>query len=878
MGEMAARFLPEGSPRYLVHSSNLLLLVWIFLAGCGGEQIEDKPAAKPAVPLDSVPASTISAFEETPATEVATPRSFLLITLDTTRVDHLEPYNGGSKTPHLLELAARGGLFEQAWAVSPVTLPSHATLLTGLLPHEHGVRNNGIHYLAEENETLAEILRGEDFRTAAFVSAAVLDRRYGLHQGFEIYDDDFSAGKPREQRLNAERPAAATVNTALAWLSTLKPGEAFFLWVHLFDPHAAYSPPEPWASQYSEMPYDGEIAYMDAEVGRLLKAPELSSGSPLVMVVADHGESLGEHGESTHSMLAYQATLHIPWLVHLPGASPGRRWDQPVSQVDLLPTALELLGVEHTPGKPRSGSSLAEIIRGASPETGGGRTLYAETLVPLYTYGWSPLRTLRRGRWKYIEAPEPELYDLAQDPSELENLAHLHVEKAEELARALEEFAGKLDPGRATLVADSETAVRLRSLGYLASSAAPRRFDRPDPKTVIALHGAAERAQYLFFEHDFEGASSELSSVLRHDPENLVALASLARVRAAEGQFDAAARLATRALALDPQNLDLLVIRGLVESSRGNLEAALEAFEAALILDPHWLDARQQAVAILARLGRREEAVERITALLAEEPENVRAGVAYAELVELPADELDSAERRLRRLVEREPYLADGWRVLGRVLEAGNRKDEAVAIYLQGLKYQPLDGLLHARLGTLLTRLRHQAAAGHLEKAVALMNTAPASVHYSLASLAIRRREWAEVEAQARRALTIDPDFSGSWNHLAVAFEELGQVKEALASYARALESDRENWQAEFNRGLLLRRLERFGEAAGAFERVLSIKPDHGGSHFELGVLLADPQGNPTRAAEHLNMAIAADPEGPRAEQARELLRQIDSP
>lgn len=875
MGEMSARFSRDGPTRFLEHSSKFLLFLCLFLVGCGGGQPTRTLDGRPAGSAGPAPTNKPPSVEDGDVAPVADPKSFLLITLDTTRADYLEPYLGGAKTPHLLELANRGGLFEQAWAVSPVTLPSHSSLFTGLLPYEHGVRNNGTHYLAEEHETLAEILREQRFRTAAFVSAAVLDHRYGLNQGFEAYDDDLSSGGPRQQRLNAERPAAVTVDAALEWLKTLEAGESFFLWVHLFDPHAAYTPPEPWASQFGETPYRGEIAYLDAEVGRLLESSLVPTQETLVMVVADHGESLGEHGESTHAMLAYEATLHIPWLVHLPGAPAGRRWSRPVSQVDLMPTALDLLGIEHIPAAQISGSSLAETIRGVEMAPAAPRILYAETLVPLYTYGWSPLRTLRRDGWKYIEAPEPELYNLAKDPRELENLASLYVQETEEFANELQEFAGELLPEQPTLEVDAESASRLRSLGYLASRAAPERLERADPKAVIALHEAAERAQHLFLVRDFEGASSALSSVLRRDPENLVALAALARVRAAEGRFDAAIRLADRALALDPQNLDLLVARGLVESSRGNQDAALEAFEAALALDPHWLDAQLQAILVLARLGRREEAVERVNALLTEEPENVQAGIVYAELVELPAEEMEAAEHRLRGLVEQEPYLADGWRVLGRVLEAANRKEEAIAAYRQGLEFQPLEGILHARLGTLLTRLGHQAAAEHLEKSLALMSTPPASVHYSLASLAIRRRDWPEVEVQARRALTIDPGLSAAWNQLAAALEEQGRAEEALATYGQAVESDAENWQAEFNRGLLLRRLERFEEAVKAFERVLGSRPDHGGCHFELGLLYSGPLRNPFLGAKHLKTLIDLEPESPRAEQAREILRQL---
>ena len=842
-----------------------LLILGLWLGGC----VQDPPSEAPTSPEESSQdPATIQPTVTGPA------ESFLLLTLDTTRADHLEPYSTeGAKTPHLQRLARRGGVFEQAWAVSPVTLPSHASVMTGRLPFELGIRNNGIHYLSEDHPTLAEVLRQQGFRTGAFVSAAVLDRRYGLDRGFEVYDDDFSKSGPRRLRLNAERSAQQTVNRAIDWLAELQPGERFFLWVHLFDPHAVYEPPEPWKSEYEDRPYDGEIAYMDAEIGRLLQHPKVASDQVMTMALADHGESLGEHGEETHAMLIYESTLRIPWLVAGPGIPSGQRWLSPVSQVDLFATALDMLGFGQE-DVAVSGLNLAVQLRGGS-DVGDDRLLYAETLVPFYTYGWSPLRSVRRGSQKYIEAPSSEFYDLTEDPRELENLAADRTARISELAQALESWAGSSEVPASTLALDSATLERLRSLGYLTAGSAQERAQRPDPKEVIQLHTASERAQFLFLEGRMEEASKELRGVLRVDPENLVALGTLARVRLASQDLEAAGRLVDRALNLEPTNLDLLVLRSVVESSQGELEAARETLDAALALDPRWLDARQQRIRILAELGEEEAAASSTRQLLEDEPGNLRSAILFAEIIELSSGELEAAEQRLRSVVEREPDLADGWRVLGRVLEAGARWQEALDVYRQGLEQNPRDGRLHARMGTLLARSGQATARQHLDEALRRLPSPPASVHHSLARLAIREGQWVEVERQARRALEIDPELSGSWNQLAVSLEEQGKIDEALGSYQRALEADPENWQAAFNQGLLLRRSERFQAAARSFEQVLSKKAGHSKSHFELGVLYAGPLGDLSRAIGHFEAVLATEPQSPLGAQARELLRRL---
>ncbi|MEM1179641.1 MAG: sulfatase, partial [Acidobacteriota bacterium] len=306
-------------------------------------------------------------------------RPFVLVTLDTTRPDRLQPYGADDvATPTLLRLAREGVVFEEAMAVAPITLVAHTSLLTGLNPPRHGVRNNGIHFVGDELETMAEILGGHGYRTAAFVSASVLEARYGLDQGFETYDDDLSTGTNRQPRVVPDRSAGATVDAASRWLDSVRADERFFLWVHFYDPHAVYSPPAPYRDRYRDRLYDGEIAYMDAELGRLLGHPALADAA--VAVVGDHGESLGEHGEQTHAILAYQSTLHVPFFLQVPGGPEGLRVPTPVSHVDLLPTALDLLGLPFSITGGSDGRSLVPLLEGHDVARGADTPdHYAET-------------------------------------------------------------------------------------------------------------------------------------------------------------------------------------------------------------------------------------------------------------------------------------------------------------------------------------------------------------------------------------------------------------------------------------------------------------------------------------------------------------------
>ena len=775
----------------------------------------------------------ISAASAPCAAEPSAPPSFVLVTLDTTRADRLGAYGrGDAHTPSLDELARRGAMFERAYAATPVTLPSHATIFTGEHPPTHGVRDNGLHALPDEATTLAEVLRSRGYRTAAFVSAAVLARRYGLAQGFEVYDDDLEGGRPRQLRMVAERTADVTVGAAGRWLDDLTGDAPLFLWVHLFDPHAPYAPPPSFATRLPGRPYDGEIAFADAEVGRLLAHPRLAraaaAGALLVMAIADHGEGLGEHGEASHGMLAYEATLRVPWIVAGPGVRAGLRVAEPVSQADLLPTALALLDPGRAPSLAGDGESQGDRLRGV-PAPGGRRAVYAETLVPYFAYGWSPLRAWIEGSWKLIEAPAPELYDVAADPAEARNLHAVERDRAALLTRDLATRFGSPDaaPREARVAPDPSSDAKLRSLGYLGGrgAAVPARARR-DPKTMMDVHRSIERAEAHLYARDFAEAVRELRSALERDPDNLAALEDMAVALAEQGRFDGAEGALDRALALAPESAALHLSRAQLEGARGRWESALAGADAALALAPHDVGALALRAEALDRLGRRAEAAAGLERALAVAPAEPLLEVRYAEIVELPAGRVDAAEARLVRATARQPHLAAAWRALGQVREAARRPADARDAYGEGLRFQPRDPTLHTALGLLLADSDPALARRHLGQAIELSPAPSLAVLNALGDL-----------------LAVDGDAAG-----------------AARAWGRVVERPAPTADDRHQRAAALRSLGRPQEAAAAWRELVAVTPGHAPAWQGLSAIALDGK-DWSEAAAAARRAVELDPE-----------------
>jgi arylsulfatase A-like enzyme/Flp pilus assembly protein TadD len=423
------------------------------------------------------------------------PLNVVVVTIDTLRPDHLHCYGYANiETPHIDGIAQRGVLFENAVTQTPLTPPSHASIFTGLNPTTHHVRDTGGFILEPSSITLATILQQQGWDTGAFISSAVLKKMFGLSQGFAVYDDQMTKpGKGHEFMEDAERRAADTVDHAIRWLSA-RTNTPFFLWVHVYDPHAPYNAPGPYGEKYKERPYDGEIAYADHELGRLFDAVRKQSPADrtLVAVLSDHGESLGEHGEFSHGVFLYDSTLRIAFLLSGPGVSAGVRVQQQARTIDFLPTILDLMG---GPALAVEGASLKPAFEG---KEAANAISYAETLYPKINLGWAELRAIRTNHWKYIRAPRAELYDLARDPSELHNVLQDHALEVQKFEAVLKGFLGPNQTEKVeTATVDARTKDQLRSLGY-TSGFSPRTYNLQgtgvDPKDRLEVLKILEEA------------------------------------------------------------------------------------------------------------------------------------------------------------------------------------------------------------------------------------------------------------------------------------------------------------------------------------------------------------------------------------------------
>ena len=571
----------------------------------------------------------------------------ILITLDTVRADHLGAYGGRNAiSPAFDRWAARGILFEQAGTAAPLTLPAHATLLTGVLPPEHGLRVNGHGRLPSTIRTLAETFRDAGYRTGAFVSSTVLAPWHGLDRGFEVYDAEMPAP--------GERTAAVTVERALAWLRTVQE-EPFFVWVHLYDAHAPYRPPEPYRSLFRREPYDGELAFIDAEMGRFLDALPVSPAADrtgpgradrrgaILCIVGDHGEGLGAHGEREHGLLLYEATLRVPLILAAPGLAPGRV-TVPVSTAQVAPTLVELAGLGSRAAAglplnpPREDAPVRSAGDGPPSPAPEESPVYSESLLGQADYGWSPLHSLRRGRWKVVRGRYASLYDLNSDPDEHLDLLDTEPHESGAVARApvllaeLDRLLAARGPGGDTRLERPRDGAPddLRSLGYLGGSPAGDPAGGPDPRRRVAFHDSV--------------------------------VGALADYR--DGRFDRATKRLQELLAGEPGNPFLLDLSGSVQMARNHPAAAVAHFREALARGGSRLPLQARLAEALLEAGQPAEAEAEARAGLeaAPGPPDGRTVVILCRALLArgrPADAASTARRLAARLAKEDPYRED---------------------------------------------------------------------------------------------------------------------------------------------------------------------------------------------------------------------------
>ena len=647
----------------------------------------------------------------------ATGLNLVVITLDTTRADRLGCYGfRGVETPNIDALAKDGIVFDYATATVPLTFPSHSSIFTGLVPPHHGVRDNGGFFLDDAKVTLAERLRDKGVATGAFVGAWVLERKWGLAQGFDEYSDRFDLSKYKVISLGTvQKPGDEVMDGALAWLEGVKQ-RRFFAWVHLYDPHTPYDPPEPFASRYPSQPYLGEIAYTDQVVGRLLswlKEKGLYERT-LVVLTADHGESLGDHGESTHAYFVYDSTTHVPLVVRTPWGIRGRRSAQ-VSSVDLMPTVLDLLGLPAQPGI--DGRSLAREI--LDPAATSDRTAYSETYFPRYHFGWQHLRAIRSRAYKYVDAPEPELYDLAQDPGETKNIYRGFSARAEGLRLRLEELTKQESgaaPERRSL--DPETLQRLAALGYVGNVIdVDSSTVLPDPKEKLPLFAMMNAAKRLAQDEDrVEDGVAKMREVLQRDPKIMDAQITLGNWLLKLRRPDEAAAAFKQALALKPDDdIALGNLAGVLmaHGKRQDALEALEVFRTALRVNPKNPQSWFQLATLYLDMGRLDEARGSFTEALAANPKQA-AALNGLGAIAFQTGDLAKAETIVRQALALEPRLRTGNYNLARIREARGDVAGAEALYNEELASYADNG--RARFNLAQIRRARGDRAGYLSE------------------------------------------------------------------------------------------------------------------------------------------------------------------
>jgi len=632
--------------------------------------------------------------------------SVLLLTLDTTRADHIGCYGSvRAETGTIDGLAASGVRFENAFTPSPLTLPSHASILTGTDPRYHGARDNALYLLDDENRTLAEILAEAGYRTGAVIAASVVSSRYGMAQGFERFDENLTEQETRFS--DYSRRAGEVTDRTLDLVREFR-REKFFVWAHYFDPHARYDPPEPYRSRFRDSLYDGEIAYMDAMIGRLLAglARIGAAERTLVVVVADHGEGLlHPHRESAHGVFLYDETVRVPMILHAPGGLPeGAVLTSVVRTVDLVPTILDLLGIAPPPEV--QGRSLVPLALGSEPAGTPSPPALAETLFPWNTYGWSPLRSVRTERFKYIDAPEPELYDLASDPTEQINLFGASATSDETMRALLEERTREvLHPRRTESRLITEPSVReaLADLGYLEGGE-PAEDEPPptkDPKEFIEVTNWMIEARTLLLEGKKAEARARVERALDLDPGNPTVLYFRAELLLEDGKNGEAVDTLEKLIAIRPRFAEAHFLLGRARAAEAErlraegrereadeaVDQAIASLERAASQNPYHVEALAELGFLLIARGRDEAALvvyRSADALVPDNPDILR-NIAY---LENRLGEREALVVTLRRLhaVRPTPETAA---TLGSVLFEEGRAREALPLLEEALRGDP---------------------------------------------------------------------------------------------------------------------------------------------------------------------------------------------
>lgn len=711
----------------------------------------------------------------------------LLITLDTTRADRIGAYGfDGIRTPVIDRLASEGVLFKNAYTSVPLTLPAHCTLMTGLYPPGHGVRNNGNYVLPAETSTIAEILSEKGYATAAFIGSFVLDSQFGLSQGFETYYDSFK-GEEKEERgyfAYIERSGGEISDLACDWLES--GSSPFFLWLHYYDPHYPYNPPAPFDELY-EQPYIGEIAYTDSCLGRVVRKLDEQDllGRTLIIVTSDHGESLGEHGELSHGHFLYNASIRVPLIMRFPERLPaGVEVDDFVSLADVLPTVCDILDLKIP--RAAQGISLMPQIKGEERE---GRPIYMETLAPLENFGWSEIIGVLNDNWKYFRVTNPELYNIEDDPGERINLYKKEPSKVsamESLLRGLESELA-LDYGEtAPSEMDSETRAKLESLGYVWSRTRDA-GERVDPKLMVQVINQIDYGMLLVTRGDYSEAVSLFENVLEMDPDNLTAHNYLGS--------------------------------SLYKLGREN--EALYHWRKVIDLQPNSIDARRNLARVLKGRGLYEEAAAHFEAVVKLNPEDARS-IAELGKIFLETGEREKAESYLLKAVDLDPWLIQPYLVLSQIYQEEGNFEMALGYISEAYDRDSTSVKIREELAKVLRKSGHgQEAVRHLRWLAREKSDAASYIKLGITLDRLGRLE--EAVENFREAVKIDSLSLRAYNSMGISLLALKRYDEAEKSFMNALAIRSDYAEPYLNLGNLYRQTGRLGEAEENYRRFLQL-------------------------------------------------------
>jgi len=617
----------------------------------------------------------------------------LLITIDTLRSDRVSVYSDKHlKTPHIDGIAANGVIFTKAFAHNPLTLASHVNILTGTTPLYHGINDNAGYKLEDRFQTIAEFFKEKDYSTGAFVGSFPLDSRFGLAQGFDVYDDSYGTRNPLEF-FYVERRAEKVINPAMEWIK--RQARTWFCWIHLFDPHQPYLPPPPYDEKFRDDLYSGEVAYVDDQLGRLmgfLKENRFLEKT-LIVLTADHGEGLGDHGEKTHSYFAYNSTIHVPLIFSLPGLS-GIKIDENVCHIDIFPTICEILGYR-IPGHIQ-GESLISVINGKKRKNS---VIYFESMSPHLNRGWAPLKGFINKELKYINLPIEEVYDLKEDFQELNNRAE--SSELKNLRESLEVLEDDLRSEKAMdrrQSIDRETVAKLKALGYVSGGSAPKKSrytEKDDLKILLPLQNNMLDAVVLYQAGEAERAISLLKQVISESQTFAMAYNNLATIYQETGRIEEAIQVLRNGLASNKDNVAIMSKLGIMLTEANRSKEAIGILKRCTEIESFNPEFWNYIGIAYYKTGQFQPALEAYHKALELDDDYALAynniGNIYlvAYLKRKDARVLDLAIKVFKKAIESDPELASAYNGLGGAYKKIGRTDDAIFLWEKSLELKP---------------------------------------------------------------------------------------------------------------------------------------------------------------------------------------------